>query len=160
MGILDEIRQFLQVLEVIQDEQTTAFQAKRTALRTAKAPALRALAEQEADLTRRLQLQLACRQQILQKAAAAGLPAESLESVVAAASGSDSAVLQGRIARARERSERIRRENLSHWIVAQRAFHHYTEMLDLIANRGRKAPTYGIGAPRESVGGAILDASA
>jgi hypothetical protein len=160
MGILDDIRQFLQVLEAIQDEQSTAFQAKRDALRTAKAPVLRALAEQEVDLTRRLQLQLARRQQILQKAAAAGLPAQSLESAVSAIRDAESAPLRARIARARERSEVIRRENLTHWIVAQRAFHHYSELLELIAHRGQKSPTYAIGAARESAGGAILDASA
>jgi hypothetical protein len=47
------------------------------------------------------------------------------------------------------------------WIVSKQSLRLFRELLDLIANGGRKAPVYFAGAGTEmSFGGAILDASA
>jgi hypothetical protein len=54
---------------------------------------------------------------------------------------------------------KLRYENLIQWIISQRAYHHLSEMLELIAHCGKKSPTYSRHPDGRTVGGAVLDTS-
>ena len=162
MQSLDSVRQFVQALEAVQDDQAELFRRKRAALAQARSAELQALADPEAELIRRMQKLLSRRQEILHDAARDGSQASSITALVEALPGNDLETpdLRRRITRAKQRAEQFRRENLVHWIVAQRTHAHYTELIELIAHRGRRAPTYANGPARDPAGGALLDASA
>lgn len=157
--LLNEVKQFLSALEATQEEFAELFRRKRTALTQARADELLRLAESEAALAQRLQAALGHRQRILQGAGREGLPCKSLAELTPDIAGDESDQLQSRIERARRMSDRIRQESWIHWIIANRTCSHYTELLNLIANCGRKAPTYSQKSCEESRGGVILDAS-
>lgn len=117
------------------------------------------LAESEAALAQQLQAAGDQRQRILQSAGRKGLPCKSLSDLAHSIAGDEGGRLQSRIQRASGMSNRIRRESWIHWIIAHRACSHYTNLLNLIANCGKKAPTYSKESCEESRGGVILDAS-
>ena len=158
-SLLKEVKQFLSALEATQDELAELFGRKRTALTQARSDELLRLAASEASLTGRLQAALGQRQRILNDAKQQGLPSQSLSELAPAIAGDERDRLRSRIERARGMSDRIRQESWIHWIIAHRTYSHYTELLNLIANCGKKAPTYSQKPSEESTGGVILDAS-
>jgi len=158
-SLLNEVKQFLDALEPTQQELSQLFHEKRTALTAARSDDLRRLCETEAELSKRLQVLLGRRQQILHVAKQADLPSQSLRTLVASIANDQQDVLVSRLERAREMAGQIRRESWIHWIIAHRTYSHYTELLNLIANCGEKAPIYGRKASDESTGGVFLDAS-
>ncbi len=157
--LLNEVKQFLERLEATQEEFTQLFQRKRTALCQARTDELLQIAQSEASLAQRLQAALEHRQRILHDACQEGLPSKSLSELAATLSGDERDQFESRIERARGMSDRIRQESWIHWIIAHRTYSHYTELLNLIANCGKKAPTYSQKPSKESTGGVILDAS-
>ena len=54
---------------------------------------------------------------------------------------------------------KLQQESWVHWIISHRCYNHYTELLELIAHGGHRAPTYGDRTP-SAAGGALLDAAA
>jgi len=157
--LLDEIQQFLQELEPTQDEFLTLFGQKRIAVTRADTDAMLRLADSEAKLTEQMRLHLDRRRRILQQANQKGLPSDSIQALVGELGDSSQEPLKQGIERSLAKSESIRRESWVHWIVAQRGLNHCTELLDLIAYCGAKAPTYSRGPDQQTSGGAILDAS-
>jgi flagellar biosynthesis/type III secretory pathway chaperone len=158
--LLHETRQFLRSLEAAQTELSQLFDQKRAALTHARADELERLAGSESDLLKRLQSLHALRGRILQRASRAGLPHDTISHLVERIAGPELSQLRPKIQQARRQSERLRRESWIQWVIAQRAFHHYTGMLDLIANCGRQAATYTNGPAAPAVtGGALLDTS-
>ena len=159
VSLLSRVKKFLHALEAIQDELLELYERKRLAITRAEATEMRALAQTEAKLTQTMQGFIQQRQQILNDAGGAQLPSDSILDLVAAVGGDEQPQLEERVVQSRKKSERIRRESWVHWVVSQRALNHYRDLLDLIADHGRKSPTYSHGARRQSTGGAILDAS-
>ncbi len=157
--LLQQIIQFLQELEPTQDDLLSLFGERRGAVTAARTADMLRLAQRESELTQQMQQHLDRRQQILTNAGQNGLPDDSLSDLVTVIGGNRQQFLNERIERSRGKSEAIRRESWIHWIITQRAFNHYTELLDLIAHRGKKSPTYSRERDLESNGGAIIDAS-
>lgn len=158
--LLHETRQFLRSLDAAQIELAQLFEQKRGALTEARTDELEQLTQTEAGLFQRLQNLHALRGRILQRAAGTGLPHDSLQHLVERIAGPELDELRPRIQQARLLSERLRHESWIQWVIAQRAVCHYSGMLDLIANCGRKSPTYSNGPAAPTTGGALLDASA
>jgi len=159
MNLRSRVKKFLSSLESIQDELLELYERKRHAITRAEATQMRTLAQTEAELTQTMQRFVVQRQEILNDAGGAQLPCDSILELVAVVGGDEQSQLEDRVKRSRKKSERIRRESWVHWVVSQRALNHYRDLLDLIADHGRKSPTYNHGSSRQSTGGAILDAS-
>lgn len=157
--LLDQVKEFLGELEATQTELLELYSQKRSALRKAQSAELLKIAHSEETLTKRLRSLVIHRQEILQLAARQGSTAKTLTEFVADTAGQEGAALSARIERSRRRSAELRFETGIHWITLIRAFHHHTELLELIAHHGRRAATYSRGPSQETAGGVILDAS-
>jgi hypothetical protein len=169
-----EVRQYLDDVDAAQEALGVVGARKNGALRTADAAALVALADEEATLATRLRKRLGERDHLLSRARVAGHRVTTITELVddltaRDATGPVSAGLRERLHRTRSTARRLQRETWVHWIVARRTVEQYGELLDLIANHGRRAATYA--APTASsvrrasstdgtTGGAVLDASA
>lgn len=158
--LTEDVRGYLRALDDAQGELAALFERKQVALTVPRADELLQLAQAEAELVQRMQTLLAVRGRLLQQGAAAGLAADSLAGLVRRLPAAAAQELEPQIARARCLSARLRTESWTHWIIAQRATQHYTQILDLIAHCGQTSPTYSPTADTGGTGGAILDAAA
>ena len=159
--LLSTIRQFLIALDQTQDDLLALCEQKTIALRGSDVAAIRAVSETEQQLTRQMQLLLGERARILQQAAeTAGEPFHSIQQYVRSIGSAESDELLPVIERSIQKSDVIRRESWVHWIIARRAFQHYSELIDIIAHCGEKSPTYSEGLIEDISGSTLLDASA
>ncbi len=159
--LLEEVRQLLPELEATQSEFAELFVHKRQALIAARSEELLQLADSEAELAKRLHSHLGRRQKILLDAKHAGLPSDSIVSLVARISGDLREQLESQIERIQEMANHLRRESWIQWIIAHRTCSLYSEIKNLIAHCGEKDPIYSRDKNEEQniSGGAILDAS-
>ena len=167
LTLLHELSQFLTELEQTQQSLLTLFAAKREALDRRQSDELLRLSTQEGELTGSLQELVKERTKLLNKARDAGFVAESLlelSGVIGRTVG-DSRVLraieliENRIIQSQRRTLKLQQESWVHWIISHRCYNHYTELLELIAHGGHRAPTYG-DKTSSAAGGALLDAAA
>jgi len=113
---------------------------------------LAALAPQEEALCRELQACHDHRQQLLEAASEAGLPADSIQSLTKALPPEKAQGLQQPIDETNQRSQLIRHQSLSQWVVVQRTLLHLSHMLEIVATGGQLQPTYGKGTASENSG--------
>jgi hypothetical protein len=145
----------------------TLFTAKREALDRRLSAELIRLSIREGELTESLQELVKKRTELLIKARGAGFAVESLLELagVIGRTVGDSRVLraieliENRIIQSQLRTTKLQQESWVHWIISHRCYNHYTELIELIAHGGHRAPTYGEKTP-SSTGGALLDAAA
>lgn len=142
-------------LEAVQSELFALSRRKRTALATADVAVLQSLLAPETDLAKRLTTLRNERSQLLVRAGQYRAPNASLAEL-GIACGSDQE-LQSRMARCRSRAAELRREGWVHWVVAQRSIAQTSSLLELIAHRGDRPPTYDNATTN---GGTLLDTSA
>ena len=161
MSIALEIQEFLTSLARPQGELAALFVEKDEALRRLRVDDLNRISLGEQELGQRLQGHLARRGQLLESARAQGLPGESLQQLAGALAPVDQNLLREQIRSSELQSGELRHASWVHWIVTQRSYNHFTELLELIAHGGHLAPTYSgrAQAPAGGTGGAILDAS-
>ncbi|HEX6987426.1 MAG TPA: flagellar export chaperone FlgN [Planctomycetaceae bacterium] len=143
-------------VEAVQAELLSIYRRKRAALAAADADVLRQVEPPERQAAERLKALVAERRQMLAQAERFGMPHGSLAEV-AAAVGCDAAIRE-RLAACRRRAGTLRREGWVHWVVAKRSLAQTAALLDLIAHRGDRPPTYD--KPAATSGGTLLDASA
>src|SRR5262249_37426017 len=140
--------------------------AKRNALQSFRAEDLVRLAGAEGELAARLQKLVKDRAELLLRARDAGFVVESLQELAGAIGKTvgDARVLRAveliadRIVRSQQRTTKLQQENWVHWIISHRCYNHATEMLELVAHGGHRAPTYG-DRLATAAGGALLDAA-
>ena len=167
LTLLHELAQFLTELEQTQQDLLTLFAAKREALDRRLSAELVRLSAREGELTARLQELVKERTHLLIKARGAGFAVDSLLELagVIGRTVGDSRVLraieliENRIIQSQQRTTKLQQESWVHWIISHRCYNHYTELLELIAHGGHRAPTYGDKTP-SAAGGALLDAAA
>ena len=156
----DDVRELLRGLEAAQRDLLLLQERKRTALSQGAGSDLLQIAREETVLSNRLRELVDRRALILNEARNRGAAdTGSLAGFVATLPVADREDLQLRIEQVRTRAETIRRETWVQWIIAHRAYSHYSSMLELIAHSGAKSPTYEEQPMAESTGGALLDAS-
>ena len=167
LTLLHELSDFLTELEQTQQNLLTLFTAKREALDRRRSDELLNLSAQERELTGRLQELVKERSKLLNKSRDAGFVVESLLELagVIGRTVGDSRVLRAielisnRIIESQQRTLKLQQESWVHWIISHRCYNHYTELLELIAHGGHRAPTYG-DKTASAAGGALLDAAA
>jgi FlgN protein len=143
-------------VEAVQADLLAAYRRKRAALAAADTAVLREIEPLERQAAERLKALVGERHQMLVRAGQFGTPHGSLADV-ANALACDPAVL-ARLASCRKRAATLRREGWVHWVVAKRSLAQTGALLDLIAHRGDRSPTYD--KPTGRPGGTLLDASA
>jgi hypothetical protein len=121
----------------------TVLERKRECLAIANAAGLAELQPQEQELTLRLEDCQRRRRELLARAAATGLPGDSIQSLAAAASGARRGKLGEEAKRAAGKMKLLQHQGLANWVLAQRSLLHVTQLLEIIATGGRLQPTYG-----------------
>ena len=76
-----------------------------------------------------------------------------------ALNGSRDAEAKRRIREAANRSQLLRHQSLTNWVVVQRSLLHLSQMIEIIATGGRPKPTYDKGSGSHS-GGSLVDRAA
>ena len=158
-----DIEDLLVAIDETQAALAGVYRDKRAAIRHANGPALDRLTTIEETLVADLQVHLRRREEILQHARQLGLPTDSLSSVVRTFDEPLRERLIAQIEETRRIADANRRESWILWIVCKQSLRFFSDVLELIANGGRRAPIYLArpGAVAElSTGGSLLDAQA
>ncbi|HEV8070026.1 MAG TPA: hypothetical protein VGP76_19950 [Planctomycetaceae bacterium] len=158
-----DIEDLLVAIDETQAALAGVYRDKRVAIRHANGPGLDRLTTIEETLVADLQVHLRRREEILQHARQLGLPADSLSSVVRTFDEPLRERLIAQIEETRRTADANRRESWILWIVCKQSLRFFSDVLELIANGGRRAPIYLArpGAVAElSTGGSLLDAQA
>jgi hypothetical protein len=155
-----DIDRFLAALGVVQEELTEVYRAKRESIREARLADINRLTEREATLVLQLQAHLRGRHQILQRAKPLGR-FDSIESLVRSLDVPERDRLLQMVGQTRQTADVNRRESWILWIVSQQSLRFFRDVLDLMANGGKKAPVYSARSESDrSFHSVILDASA
>jgi hypothetical protein len=151
-----QLAELLTRLGVAQEDLLALLATKRELLMKRDHCGLAELVPREDLLCAELQACHDWRQEILDQAAEAGLPCDSIESLARRLPHEEAAGLAGPIKSAVHRSHLLRSQSIAQWVVVQRTVLHLSHMLEIIATGGRTKPTYGKGADAHR-GGALMD---
>jgi hypothetical protein len=154
-----EIGKLLTELADVQSGLLAVLSEKRQLLVAGDVTALTAIGAREQELAVRLQACHDQRQQLLAKADAEGLPADSIQSLSNRLPDSSRKLVQAGIREAANRTQLLRHQSLTNWVVVQRSLLHLSQMIEIIATGGRPKPTYDKGSGSHS-GGALVDRAA
>ncbi len=151
-----DIAELLTDLSDVQTGILDVLNEKRSLIAGGDHQALAALAGREEQLVERLQGCHNRRQQLLERAAADGLPADSIRALAGALPGDARTRMHPRIQDARQRSRFLQHQSLTNWVLVQRSLLHLSQLIEIIATGGRMKPTYGNGSDRQD-SGALVD---
>jgi len=151
-----ELTGYLQELSAAQDELLGVLNKKLTMLGTADTDGLAALGPIEQALSERLNTCYRRRNEMLGRAGAQGLPADSLRSLTGSLQGKQRKQLITEVSQAEAKSRLLQHQSITNWVVTQRALLHLSHLLEIIATGGRLRPTYGKEEPA-AVSGALLN---
>jgi hypothetical protein len=153
-----EIGALLAELTDVQSALLAALMEKRQILANGNHEALGPLATREQEVVDRLRACHERRLELLSRAEAKGLPADSIQSLSDALSDSCRGRMQASIREAGNRSRLLQHQSLTNWVLVQRTLLHLSQLIEIIATGGRPKPTYGKGSDRQS--GALVDRAA
>lgn len=151
-----EIAGLLTELADVQGALLNVLDEKRSLLASGDRDALASLTGREARLVERLQGCHDRRQQLLERAAAGGLPSDSIRSLSESLPDPCRQRMQDHIRDAQQRSRILQHQSLANWVLVQRTLLHLSQLIEIIATGGRMKPTYGNGSDRQN-GGALVD---
>jgi hypothetical protein len=151
-----ELAQLLQRLAKTQQQLLELLAQKHDLLLGRDHQGLAALAPQEEALCLELQACHDHRQHLLEQAAEAGLPADSIQSLTKALPAEQAQGLLQPIDETNQRSQLLRHQSLSQWVVVQRTLLHLSHMLEIVATGGQLKPTYGKDAASTN-SGSLMD---
>jgi hypothetical protein len=154
-----EIAGLLAELSDVQGALLEALHEKRALIAANNHEGLAAIAPREQQLFERLQTCHQRRQQMLDRAAGDGMPADSIRSLSEHLPAHRRDAVQATIREAENRSRLLQHQSLANWVLVQRTLLHLSQMIEIIATGGRSRPTYGKGSDR-APGGALVDQAA
>lgn len=154
-----EIGGLLAELAEVQATLLAVLEEKRRLLVAGDQAALSAMSSQEQELANRLKACHERRQQLLAKACAEGLPADSVQSLTASLPAASRDRMQGNMRETANRTRLLQHQCLTNWVLVQRSLLHLSQLIEIIATGGRMQPTYGKGSDR-ALGGALVDQAA
>ncbi len=141
-----EIAALLNDLLVVQDDLLALLEDKRRLLAAADVAGMVHMAPREQALIERLQACHDRRARLLRSAVDQGLPGKNIRSLADVLAGPARKAVRARIDEASHRSRLLRHHSLTNWVLAQRTLLHLSQLLEIIATRGRRHPTYEKGA--------------
>ncbi|MEX2318040.1 MAG: flagellar protein FlgN [Pirellulales bacterium] len=151
-----DIADLLTELASVQGALLDLLTEKREILASGDHDALVATAQREQVLVDRLTACHQRRQQLLARAAADGLPSDSIRSLSSSLPTESRGRVQSGIEQAAERGRFLQHQCLTNWVLVQRTLIHLSQMIEIIATGGRPMPTYGNGSDR-TASGALVD---
>jgi flagellar biosynthesis/type III secretory pathway chaperone len=151
-----DIAGLLNDLAGVQRDLLDVLGQKRQMIAAGDGVGLSTVATRENQLVARLQACQTHRQQLLQQAAGAGLPSDSIRSLSRALPAKSRGRFAGDIQEAQERSRILQHECLTNWVLVQRTLLHLSQLVEIIATGGRMKPTYGNGSDSQDHG-ALVD---
>jgi flagellar biosynthesis/type III secretory pathway chaperone len=154
-----DIAELLTELSSVQGELLGVLTEKRSILASGDHNALLAMSGREQTLVERLNSCHARRQHLLSRAAANGLPSDSVLSLSKQLPADRQKRIHASINEAAERGKFLQQQCLTNWVLVQRTLLHLSQMIEIIATGGRPLPTYGNGSDR-AVSGALVDQAA
>ena len=151
-----DIAELLTELSDVQTAILNVLNEKRSLLVGGDHEALAELNGREEQLVTRLQSCHSRRQELLDRAAADGRPADSIRSLSQSLPDDSRQRMQEHIQDTRERSRFLQHQSLTNWVLVQRSLLHLSQLIEIIATGGRMRPTYGNGSDRQN-SGALVD---
>lgn len=137
-----ELAQLLVRLNSTQQQLLTLLERKRQFLFDRDHQGLASLLPQEEALSEELQACYQQRQELLEQAASAGLPADSIQSLARALPESASQAVPLPVDESIHQAKLLRHQSITQWVVMQRTLLHLSQMLEIIATGGQSKPTY------------------
>lgn len=153
-----ELGELLSQLSSTQGELLTLLGEKRELLVQGNTAGLAEIQPREEAIMAQLQICQLRREEMLQKAAGKGLPADSLHSLTKALPNQPSPEIRKSLNEAEMRTRLLRHQSLTNWVLVQRTLLHLSQMLEIIATGGETKPTYGKGS--DTRGGSLVDQAA
>jgi len=154
-----EIGGLLGELAEVQTALLDTLNEKRKLLAASDIDALSALAPREQELAQRLQSCHERRQQMLSRARADGLPADSIQSLSQHLPTDGRNRVNAIIRESASRTQLLQHQSLANWVLVQRSLLHLSQLIEIIATGGRTKPTYGKGS-ESGTNGALVDRAA
>ena len=154
-----QLAQLLARLAAAQQELLALLSTKSEFLKERDHEGLASLQPREESILAELQECFQQRQQLLEEAGEAGMPADSIRSLMAALPRDSTQTLQRPLDTSIKQSLLLRHQSVAQWVFVQRTILHLSNMLEIIATGGRPEPTYGERGARES-SGALMDQAA
>jgi len=151
-----ELAELLGRLSNAQQQLLSLLSSKHDLLMSRDHEGMAKLAVEEESLCTELQACHEQRQQLLEQAALAGLPSDSIQSLTEALPGEDAKKLRPPVEQSIERSRLLRHQSIAQWVVVQRTLLHLSHLLEIFATGGQSQPTYRKGGTTES-SGALID---
>lgn len=154
-----DIGALLSELAEVQASLLETLSEKRRLLAAGDQAALAAMNGREQELACRLQACNDHRQQLLARAAAEGLKADTIAALSNQLPPESRTRMQASIREAEHRTRLLQHQSLTNWVLVQRSLLHLSQLIEIIATGGRLKPTYGKGSDRAS-SGALVDRAA
>lgn len=150
-----EIANLLDELTQVQTELLDVLAQKKQRMAQGDFEGLALLQEQESQLGRQLEICQHRRQQLLDRARQEGLPGTSLSELAQVVPSPDPSLRQ-QLTQVGSRMRLLQHESLAAWVTTQRTLLHLSQLLEIVATRGRFKPTYDKGPHAQSCG-ALVD---
>jgi|GEM_PF-3925374 len=158
--IVQEIRRLLVAFRSVQKRLFSIYAQKNRAMRTSNLEILNRSLVEENRCHIEFQNLMRVRKDLITRANPLAPGAKTLEELVELIGEEDRDELLGKVKILKTSTANLRSQSWGHWIIARRGFQHYSQILELIANSGKKSPTYERTNRHVHSGGAILDTSA
>ena len=136
------IADLLDELSVVQDELLATLTSKRDVIVSGDVKQLEVIQQHEQTLGARLQACHDRRAALLQHAAQQGLPGESISKLASSLPAGDRQQLGESVQQVSARTQLLRHQSLTNWVLAQRSLLHLSQLLEILATGGKTKPTY------------------
>ena len=158
-GWQKQLTDFLESLLQSQKDVVALLERKRELFQKNDPAAIGEMAQEEQAAADRLKQCLAEREKLLQYASAEGLPAQTIESLARAIVPYTNEVFFELLASVQRQTQLLRQHNITNWVLTQRGMLHSSQMLEIIATRGRLQSTYNRQRQRNigPTGGSLVD---
>ncbi len=152
-----QIECYLCDYEAVQKHWTELLEQRFVLLALPNPEELMKLCGREEDISGALKELVARRSELLDQGSRLGISASTLRELVSRLFPAGQSITE-RIQNLQFHAEALRRKSWSQWVTCQKSFLYYGQLVQLIANGGRRCSSYGSHRPA-AVGGAIVDAS-
>ena len=161
-GWRKQLADFLTATLQAQQEAVALLERKREMFAKNDLTAVGELSKDEQAASERLQHCLLEREKLLQYATAEGLPAQSIEILAKAVVPYSDDEFFALLRSVRFETQKLRQNNIANWCITQRGMLHTSQMLEIIATRGRMRSTYTRSHQRNigPTGGSLVDRKA
>ena len=154
-----QLETFLNETLQAQKDSASLLERKRELLSKNDLAGIGELSKDEYAAAESLKQCLGNRDKLLQYAAAEGLPSQSIEMLAKAVVPYSDDGFFALLRSVQYQTQLLRQHNITNWVVTQRGMLHATQMLEIIATRGRVKTTYTRDHQRNpgTTGGALVD---